>query len=35
VASLPGTDADIQKVTVTVLRDGAGVLTVSDYKVNR
>ncbi len=35
VASLPGTDADIQKVTVTVLRDGAGVLTASDYKVNR
>jgi len=35
VAPVPGTDTDIQKVTVTVLRDGDGVLTVSDYKVNR
>jgi type II secretory pathway pseudopilin PulG len=35
VAYVPGADADIQKITVTVLRDGDNVLTVSDYKVNR
>jgi Tfp pilus assembly protein PilV len=33
--AVPGADTDIQKITVTILRDGAGVFTVSDYKVNR
>jgi hypothetical protein len=37
VVSVPGTgtDTDIQKITVTVLKDSVSLLTVSDYKVNR
>ena len=36
VSSLPDTDTDIQKVTVTISRDdGEEILTVEDYKVNR
>ena len=35
VASIPDTDTDIQKITVTVSRDGEDLLTVADYKVNR
>ena len=35
VSSVPGADTNIQKITVTVSRDGQDVLTVSDYKVNR
>ena len=35
VNAIPGTDANIQKITVTVSRDGQVLLTVSDYKVNR
>ena len=34
-SSVPGTDANIQKITVSVSRDGQVLLTVSDYKVNR
>ena len=34
-SAVPGANTDIQKITVTVLRAGAGILTVSDYKVNR
>jgi Tfp pilus assembly protein PilV len=35
VSSVPGTDTNIQKITVTASRDGEDILTVSDYKVNR
>ena len=35
VGSVAGTDTDIQKITVTVIKDGVSLLTVSDYKVNR
>jgi Tfp pilus assembly protein PilV len=35
VASVPGTDADIQKITVTVSRESESIITVEDYKVNR
>ena len=35
VASVPGTDANIQKVTANILRDGQVLMTVEDYKVNR
>jgi Tfp pilus assembly protein PilV len=35
VSSVPGTDTDIQKVTVTVSRNSETLLTVADYKVNR
>jgi Tfp pilus assembly protein PilV len=35
VSPVPGTDTDIQKITVTVSRDDQDVLTVADYKVNR
>jgi PKD repeat protein len=35
VIGIPGADANIQKVTVGVLKDGVNVLTISDYKVNR
>jgi prepilin-type N-terminal cleavage/methylation domain-containing protein len=35
VAPVPGTDADIQKITVTVSREGLSLLTVADYKMNR
>ena len=33
--SIPGGDSSIQLVTVTVTRDGATLLTVEDYKVDR
>jgi hypothetical protein len=35
VASIPDTDADIQKITVTISRDSEDLITVEDYKVNR
>jgi len=35
VEAVPGADADMQKITVTVLRDGKAVLALADYKVNR
>ncbi|OGO17641.1 MAG: hypothetical protein A2Z15_01540 [Chloroflexi bacterium RBG_16_50_11] len=35
VIAVPGTDTNIQKVTVSVLKDSVSILTVSDYKVNR
>jgi type II secretory pathway pseudopilin PulG len=35
VNAVPNTDDDIQKITVTILHHGNGVLTVEDYKVNR
>jgi Tfp pilus assembly protein PilV len=33
--SIPGGDSFIQKITVTVARDGVTLLTVEDYKVDR
>lgn len=35
VSSVPDTDSDIQKVMVTISREGTDILTVEDYKVNR
>jgi type II secretory pathway pseudopilin PulG len=35
VAAIPDTDADIQKITVTISRAGSDIITVEDYKVNR
>ena len=35
VNPVPGGDINLQKITVTVSRDGQDILTVSDYKVNR
>ena len=35
VFDVPGTDTNIQKVTVTVQKDSETILTVSNYKVNR
>jgi type II secretory pathway pseudopilin PulG len=35
VISIPDTDDDIQKITVTISRDVGDILTVEDYKVNR
>jgi hypothetical protein len=35
VGSIPSTDADIQKITVTISRGEEDILTVEDYKVNR
>jgi type II secretory pathway pseudopilin PulG len=35
VQAVPGADANIQKITVTVEKDSVSILTVSDYKVNR
>jgi Tfp pilus assembly protein PilV len=35
VGSTPDNDNDIQKISVTVSRDGEDILTVEDYKVNR
>jgi Tfp pilus assembly protein PilV len=35
VSPVPGGDAAIQAVTVTVARDGAALLMVTDYKVDR
>lgn len=34
-SAVSGGDANIQKITVNVLKDGQSVLTVADYKVNR
>lgn len=33
--SIPDADTDIQRITVTISRDGEAILTVKDYKVNR
>ncbi len=33
--SIPDTGADIQKITVTISRDGSDILIVEDFKVNR
>ena len=35
VLAVPGGDANIQKITVTVQKDSVSILTISDYKVNR
>jgi Tfp pilus assembly protein PilV len=35
VSAVPGADTNIQKITVTVSKDGVRLLTVYDYKVNR
>ncbi len=35
VTPVPGAGPDIQKITVSVLRDGENVLAVQDYKANR
>ena len=35
IASIPDTDADIQKITVTISRESENIMTVADYKVNR
>lgn len=35
VSSTPDTDTDIQKITVSISRDGDDILIVEDYKVNR
>ncbi len=35
VASIPDTDDDIQKITVTVYRESETIIIVEDYKVNR
>ena len=35
VASIPSTDADIQKITVTVSRGSETIMTVANYKMNR
>jgi len=35
VSSIPDTDDDIQKITVTISRDGQDILSVENYKVNR
>jgi type II secretory pathway pseudopilin PulG len=35
VTAVPSTDTNIQKITVTVFKEGNNVLTITDYKVNR
>lgn len=35
VGAVSGADANMQKITVTVLQNGQSVLTLADYKVNR
>ena len=35
VSSVPDTDADIQKITVTISRQAEDILAVENYKVNR
>jgi type II secretory pathway pseudopilin PulG len=35
VSAVPGADANIQKITVTVIEGGQSLLTLADYKVNR
>jgi hypothetical protein len=34
-AAIPNTDAAIEKITVSVSRDGRSLLSVEDFKVNR
>ena len=35
VLAVPGTDTNIQKITVAVQKDAVSILSVTDYKVNR
>jgi len=35
VSAVPGGNANIQKITANITLDGAVIMTVSDYKVNR
>ncbi len=35
VASVPSTNANIQKITANITRDGNLIMTIKDYKVNR
>ena len=35
VNTVPNADSDIQKITVTIRRDGEDIFTIEDYKVNR
>ena len=35
VSTIPDTDVDIQKITVTISREAEDILTVENYKVNR
>jgi type II secretory pathway pseudopilin PulG len=35
VLAVPGANTNIQKITVTVLKDGANIFSISDYKVKR
>ncbi|MGD1118686.1 MAG: type II secretion system protein [Dehalococcoidales bacterium] len=35
VSAVSGTDANMQKITVTILQNGATTFLLSDYKVNR
>ena len=35
VSSVAGTDVNMQKIIVTILKAGSSILQVSDYKVNR
>lgn len=35
VASVSGADTNIQKITVSVLKDSVNIVTISDYKVKR
>ena len=35
VLAVPGADTNIQKITVSVLKDSVNIITISDYKVNR
>ncbi len=35
VSAVPGTDANIQKITVTITREGQTVATLEGYKLNR
>jgi type II secretory pathway pseudopilin PulG len=35
VVDVPGTDTNMQKIIVTVRKDGGDILTITNYKVNR
>jgi type II secretory pathway pseudopilin PulG len=35
VLAVPGGDTNLQKITVSVLKDSVNIVTISDYKVNR
>ena len=35
IDSIPDTDADIQKITVTISRDSENIIAIENYKVNR